>query len=105
MPAAQASLRSAFVRRSSHIRAKGGEESMPRSGASTTVAAAQIMEPGGFAPPSRDVLPIASTSVFVLSISLRPSAHDGRQTEASLTEVSFLCGQAALWNQPGFLRG
>ncbi|MFM1867188.1 MAG: hypothetical protein RL591_596 [Planctomycetota bacterium] len=60
------------------------------------------MEPGGFAPPSRYVLPIASTSVFVLSISPRSSAHDERQTSASLAVVSFLCGQAALWNQPGF---
>ena len=65
-------------------------------------ALCRCMEPGGFAPPSRYVLPIASTSVFVLSISPRSSAHDERQTSASLAVVSFLCGQAALWNQPGF---
>jgi len=71
-------------------------------GPSNAGAPCCCMEPGGFAPPSRYVLPIASTSVFVLSISPRSSAHDERQTSASLAVVSFLCGQAALWNQPGF---
>ena len=49
------------------------------SGLHTTVAS-ENMEPGGFAPPSRYVLLTASTSVSVLSISLRSSAYGGRQT-------------------------
>ncbi len=74
-------------------------------------AAAQVaagtsrMEPGGFAPPSRYVLPIASTSVSVLSFSSPPSAHGGRQTVTSPTEVSSVGGQAAPRDQPGFFRG
>ena len=76
----------------------------PVQGRQATVAKDQ-MEPGGFAPPSRYVLPTASTSVSVLSVSPWSSAHGGRQTMASLTEVSSVGGQAAPRDQPGFLRG
>ena len=84
-------------------------EGFPRTILTTTVVAVHgrcraKVEPGGFAPPCRNVSPTASTSVSVISISPRPSADSGRQTSASLTVVSFRGGKASLWNQPSFLR-